>query len=84
MNVRALNEKGASKEPKKTRTYSAAVKPEENRIPFEPGRISGLRKKPNPPRARQVVSLGGQSKTLTEGNESDHVLMPAASGDVHG
>ena len=73
-----------NQEMNQTAENGAAVKPEENRIPFEPGRISGLRKKPNPPRARQVVSLGGQSKTLTEGNESDHVLMPAASGDVHG
>ena len=55
----------------------------ENRIPFEPGRIAGRRKKTNPPRTRQVVSMGVQSK-MTEGREDDHLMMPAASGDVHG
>jgi len=41
----------------------------ENRIPFEPGRIAGSRKKTNPPRTRQVVPMS---------------LGQAVSGDIYG
>jgi len=79
-----LSEREAAKESgKKKLSARTAVKAEENQIPFEPGRISGIRRKSGPPRTRQVVSMGVQSK-MTEGREDDHLMMPAASGDVHG
>ena len=85
MNVRKLSEQEAAKEPQmRIRVHTAAVKTEENQIPFDPGRISGIRKKSNPPRTRQVVGMGLQSKAPAEGREDDHLTMPAASGDVHG
>ncbi len=85
MNVRTLSEKETAKESnKKIRPHATAAKQEENKIPFEPGRISGIRKKPNPPRTRQVVSLGLQSKGTVERGEGGQIMMPAASGDVHG
>ncbi len=84
MNVRELSGREAAKESGKKKVGArTAVKAEENQIPFEPGRISGIRKKSGPPRTRQVVSMGVQSK-MTEGREDDHLMMPAASGDVHG
>lgn len=85
MNVRKLSEQEAAKEPQmRMRVHAAAVKAEENQIPFDPGRISGIRKKSNPPRTRQVMGMGLQSKAPAEGREDDHLTMPAASGDVHG
>ncbi|MEZ3487126.1 MAG: hypothetical protein K1W22_11220 [Lachnospiraceae bacterium] len=91
MNVRELSEREAAKESgkKKLRAHTA-VKAEENQIPFEPGRISGIRKKSGPPRTRQVVPMSlnqmsnGSSQNKTPADGAEELKLAAASGDIHG
>ncbi len=82
MNIRQLSEKASAKAPAKMRAA-------ENQIPFESGRISGTRKKARPVRTRQVVPMSVNQTTNYHGalsgeNETGHVRMAAASGDIHG
>ena len=90
MNIRQLSEKETAK--KHTKSSPAASRTEENRIPFEPGRISGIRKKPNPPRTRQVVPMSvgqmGENKSRNtvsaEASGTEHMKLAKASGDING
>ncbi len=62
----------------------------EGQIPFEPGRISGIRKKKNPPRARQVVPMSVNQTDKDDRQKSieksapEEVKLAAVSGDIYG
>lgn len=63
---------------------------ENKQIPFEPGRISGTRRKTKPARSRQTVPMSlsqtadGRSKKYTEESPAGELKLAAAAGDIHG
>lgn len=92
MNLRQLSEKETAKKHVRLSAASAAAETgtDEKKIPFESGRISGIRKKAGPPRTRQVVPMsvgqttGSRNKASGEMNEAGHMKIARASGDLNG
>lgn len=76
MNVRRLSEQEAAK----------------NQIPFDPGRISGGRRKPKQARSRQVIpadlsqadSRDVKDKIYAKESRAEEWKLAAAAGDIHG
>ena len=92
MNIRKLGESDTAKPQTRIRTHAPMEKKDENQIPFEPGKISGIRKKSGPARIRQVmpketnrINRGyDQNPVMTGHNGDESVRIAAASGGVHG